>query len=787
VQLHWLLEKLPAAAYACDAGGVITYFNERAVQLWGRTPTPNEPADQFCGSFKLYSTSGEPLPREQSPMALALRTGREQHCELEVETPDRRRLTLLNRVNPMHDGSGTLLGAIGVLIDITERKRTEKAAARERDFAQFVLDHIPGIVCLFDEKRRLKRWNRRFVEVSGYSPDELVHKSGPDFVDPGDQQAVAEHAAAAFSHGESSLEANLLARDGTRTPYLLTGARVQFDGASHLVGMGIDISNWKRAEERLRESEAALRENQERLRLAVEAANLGTWDWDIRKDTTHFSPEWKRLIGYEDQELPNAHEQWLSRLHPEDRDQVLAALQDYLDGRRAEYAVQYRLRHRDGSYRWIYARGLALRDADGRPTRMLGCHVDITERTRAEEQRRKMEAQMLHAQKLESLGVLAGGIAHDFNNLLTSMLGNANLALIELPDDSLACPMLQDIEEAAQRAADLTHQMLAYSGKGAFVIQPLRLDILVQEMAKLLRTVVSKKATLELKLEPATIEGDATQIRQVVMNLITNASDALEGAVGTIRVRTGTRDTEAAELRSPFLPAELPSGTYAYVEVEDTGCGMNEETLGRIFDPFFTTKFTGRGLGLAAALGIVRGHRGMLRVASTPGLGTVFKVLMPAATMKLLPEDSIREAPLPRGHGTVLVVEDESAVRTFARRALESGGFYVRTAENGLAGLDAFRKHLQKIDAVLLDLTMPGMDGLEVLTELRRLAPNVPILVMSGYGERDVSGALAEAGATGFVAKPFLPRELLARVSHALSASGREAGIRDDVSEPLVP
>jgi signal transduction histidine kinase len=243
--------------------------------------------------------------------------------------------------------------------------------------------------------------------------------------------------------------------------------------------------------------------------------------------------------------------------------------------------------------------------------------------------------------------------------------------------------MLLEIEKAAHRAADLTQQMLAYSGKGKFVVQPVWLDRLVQEMAKLLNTVVSRKALMELDRKPATIEGDATQIRQVVMNLITNASDALESNVGRIRVRTGVQETAAADLRSPFLPDELSPGSYAFVEIEDTGCGMSEETMRKIFDPFFSTKFTGRGLGLAAVLGIVRGHRGTIKVESTPGQGTRFQVLLPSAVLTTERVDLDPEVQLPRGHGTILVVDDEPSVRECAQRVLESGGFTVHAAEDG--------------------------------------------------------------------------------------------------------
>jgi len=398
---------------------------------------------------------------------------------------------------------------------------------------------------------------------------------------------------------------------------------------------------------------------------------------------------------------------------------------------------------------------------------------DITERKQAEEERRQLDAQIQQAQKLESLGVLAGGIAHDFNNLLTSMLGYASLALLKLPAESVAYPMLREIEQAAQRAADLAQQMLAYSGKGKFTIQVLRLDTLVQEMTKLLGTVISKKATLQLDLAPATVKGDATQIRQIVMNLITNASDALEGQNGAIHIRTGVRQVDdTAVLRSLLFPEALPAGPYAYVEVEDNGYGMSADTLAKIFDPFFTTKFTGRGLGLAAVLGIVRGHRGVIKVVSTPDQGTLFQMFFPSVGVEV--ENALAFAPkaMPRGHGTVLIVEDEEIVRTFARNVLEGAGFQVLEAHDGHEGLDIVGRHSQEIALVLLDLTMPRLNGVETLRELHHLQPDIPVLVMSGYSEQDVSARFAGLRASGFIQKPFRPIELVTQVCQLLPSKG---------------
>ncbi len=395
---------------------------------------------------------------------------------------------------------------------------------------------------------------------------------------------------------------------------------------------------------------------------------------------------------------------------------------------------------------------------------------DITDRRRAEEERRRLDAQMVHTQKMESLGLMAGGVAHDFNNLLASVLGNASLAVLRLPADSPARPLLREIENAAQRASELTQQLLAYSGKGKFHIQPLSLDAMVREMTSLLHTVVSKKATFQLDLQPAAIEGDPTQIRQIVMNLITNASDALEGRSGIIAISTRSRQMERDELHSTFVQHELPAGPYACLTVADTGCGMTPETMSRMFEPFFTTKFTGRGLGLAAVVGIVRGHRGALHVDSAPGRGTTMQLYFPlaAATPAAAPKH-VHAADQSADDGMILLIEDEPLVRTMIQRTLESTGLRVFAAADGVEGVEMFQRHREEIRAVLLDLTMPRLDGWEVAARIAADRPDLPIYLMSGYSEPQPPAGLT-ANVVGFLNKPFKAAEILEAARKAMGA-----------------
>ena len=371
------------------------------------------------------------------------------------------------------------------------------------------------------------------------------------------------------------------------------------------------------------------------------------------------------------------------------------------------------------------------------------------------------EASARHVQKLESIGVLAGGIAHDFNNLLHVVLANADLARLQLSADSPAGEHIDEVIRATQRAAELTQQLLAYSGRGAVEQRRLDLSREVREMATLLRTAINKQARLVWDLAPdlPPVVVDPTQVRQVVMNLITNASDALGETGGTITLRTGIgEDSDAGADPAPCV----------FLEVADTGCGMDNSTLQRIFDPFFSTKFTGRGLGLAAVMGIVERHEGHIRIRTAPDEGTTFRVLFPAAAGPADAAPSRAGGTDWRGRGTVLVVEDEEGVREVVGRMVERLGFEVLTAGDGLAALEVVDRHAGSLAAVLLDLSMPRMGGHETLRHLRERRPDLPVIVMSGYTEEELATKLLDGptGAAGFLQKPFLPEDLTHVLRH---------------------
>jgi two-component system, cell cycle sensor histidine kinase and response regulator CckA len=416
---------------------------------------------------------------------------------------------------------------------------------------------------------------------------------------------------------------------------------------------------------------------------------------------------------------------------------------------------------------------------EGKPAMMVMVR-DLTDLKRAEAEKGKLAQQVLYVQKLESLGVLAGGIAHDFNNLLMAILGNLDLAMEGLPPGSPIRDNLRAAEIASRRAADLARQMLAYSGRGRFVVEPLRLNRIIEEMGHMLEVSLPKKAHLRFDLAPdlPLVEGDAAQLNQVVMNLVMNAAEAIGDAVGAIAVSTRAQRCTREQLAQTWIDDELPEGTYAVLEVEDTGGGMDAQTMARVFDPFFTTKFTGRGLGLAAVLGIVRGHRGAIAVESEPGHGARFRVLLPAskeAPSSTQQPGAIRTAC--KSGVVVLLADDEEVLRAVGAQMLVRLGYEALIARDGLEALGAVRDLVARgeqgrLVCAILDLKMPRMDGVEAFREIEKILPELPVLLSSGYTEQDAAARFDGPGTAGFIQKPYALKTLAAALeAHARRVS----------------
>jgi len=579
------------------------------------------------------------------------------------------------------------------------------------------------------------------------------------------------------------------------------------------VGVQIGVSR-ERTLGQQRRVEQALSESEARFRALTDNAFDLVAEMNREGFFTYTNPRYEEWLGIPGGELVGTRA--LELVHPEDRERIRAWFRALYQSGQASL-LTIRLRHRDGGWRWAENSGRALRV--GGEVRIVAHTRDVTERMelgaqlqrshdrleeRVEErtaqlnaalasleeeiaERRRLEDHMLEAQKLESLGVLAGGIAHDFNNLLAVILGNGALALGEAQPGTRLAKQLGRIRSAAKHAEALTSQMLTYSGKASVSLKPLDLSELIEGMSELLAASISKKARLETVLEAGhtLVEGDPTQLSQVVINLVTNASEALGEHRGRVGVRTGLMRADAAYLADTLGSRGLAAGDYVYLEVSDSGEGIDEETRKRIFEPFFSTKFAGRGLGLASVLGIVRGHGGAIKLLTEPGRGTRFRVLLPAPDRRVRPAPSVD--PLPRAEargGTILVVDDAEAVLELAREYLLRAGFDVLTAGGGKQALEILSDDADgRIEAAVLDLAMPDLDGRDTLREMRRLRPDLPVVLVSGFSEDAGTGHLAAGANIGFVRKPYEPEGLIEAVRRSLAdrpatpaASPRQAG-----------
>ena len=618
-----------------------------------------------------------------------------------------------------------------------------------------LVENSPDVITTLDRDATIQFINYTLPHLS---VEQVVGTSVLQYVQEADRPRY-ERAFAEVLQSGSSRSLELPAEGATWWLTRLIPIKTDGDEVEAVLVIATDITERKRSEEALRESENKFRALAETTTAAIfmfQGAQM-----------LYANPAAEQITGYSHDEI--LHMTFWDVIHPDFRDLVKErglARQEHAD---VPARWEVKLRTKAGEARWVDYVGTPF-EYSGRPA-VLGTAVDITERRQAEDERRNLEAQVRHAQKLESLGVLAGGIAHDFNNLLTGILGSASLAIMKIPDDSPAKEQLQRILTASEKAAELTNQMLAYAGKGRFVVGPVDLNQLVQEVIALVRTSISKKTKLRESFAEnlPNIEADKTQLHQVLMNLITNASEALDGNEGDVLIRTG-----ALEARSNTEGPEGPEGgkpvAQVFLEVSDTGAGMDVDTKDKIFDPFFTTKFTGRGLGLAAVQGIVRAHGGTIRVDSKPHRGTTFTVLFPASSRRRPP--ILEDVESPRvfgGTGTILVIDDEEIVRTVARGALEETGYSVVLASDGHEAIEIFGERSDEIDAVLLDLSMPRMSGEETLTELRSVRPQVRVVLTSGHSEQEIAEKFAGKGLAGFVQKPFRASELVDKIHAALT------------------
>jgi two-component system, cell cycle sensor histidine kinase and response regulator CckA len=637
------------------------------------------------------------------------------------------------------------------IADVTDFKR--RAKARYRRLFETSQD---AIVLVDGETGTILDTNERIEELLGYAPAELTGKklwdAGP-FLSDGIGRRIFD---SVQNGGTFREEETLESRSGSPVACEIL-CNAYEEGTRRMVHCNVrDISERRRYV-------AALRESKERLRVILE----GIKDYAIfLTDREGKIETWNRggeeVTGYTESEIIGQSVAIL--FTPEDRaegapeDKLRTALRD---GHAEDEGWHLR---KDGSR--FFASGVLtpLWHPDGTLRGFVKVMRDITKWKHSDEAMRE-------AQKLESIGLLAGGIAHDFNNLLTGIIGNASLAVEELPRGRRARRLMEEVIAAGSRAADLTRQILAYAGKGSLALESFSISDAVHEILELIQASIPPNVLLELHLEeelPA-IYADPSQIQQVAMNLLMNAAEAIEG-YGVVRLATGCRNLSADELSVADGLAHLKPGKYVYLQVKDTGTGMQEQVKARIFDPFFTTKFTGRGLGLPAVAGIVRAHHGGIHVETAPKAGSTFHIYLPVADEQPQEQVPPEPPPLETGSGTILLVDDERMVRQVSQEALERRGFRVLTAYNGREAVDLFRERASEISLIVLDMAMPVMSGEEAQPHLEQIQPDVPILVSSGYSEAMASSRFRSGKMLHFIQKPYTAQQLAEKVLEILKA-----------------
>ena len=751
-----LVETSPDAITMTDFEGRIRMINPQGLQLYRINRM-----EDVLGQNSFEYISPEVRPRAMQELQEMRQTGRVRNLEYLLLRADGS--TFLGEINStvLHNEAGEPIGLMAVTRDITERRQAEAALRESEERYRILVETSPDAITVTDLEGKILMVNEQALRLYGATRmEEMLGRSAFELIAPADRARAAENLRKTLETGRTrSLEYQLFRRDGSLYPAELNASVLRNAAGQPIgfIGVTRDITERKRLEEARRESERFLANIfasiQDGISILDTEFNILRVNPTIERWYSHTQP----LVGKKCYQAYHERKEFCE----------ICPSRRTLETGEADYEIVPKRGPGGEITGWLDLYSFPLLDpARNTITGVIEYVRDITERKR-------LEAQVQHAQKLESLGILAGGIAHDFNNLLVSILGHAGLAQRRLPGDSPAQSNLLQIETAAHRAADLTKQMLAYSGRGAFLVQPLDLSKLVEEMAHLLEVAISKKVILNYQFasELPAIEADATQLRQVILNLITNASEALGESSGAITVGTGVTQADREYLSETYLDDNLPAGRYVYLEVSDSGCGMDRETQKKIFDPFFTTKFTGRGLGLAMVLGIVRGHKGAIKVSSEPGQGTTFKVLFPCSE---LPARKVETETLSldgwRGQGTILVVDDEETVRLVTRAMLEEFGFQVLLASGGREGLELFSQHAHEIVAVLLDITMPGLSGEQTYQEILRHKPQARVILTSGYNEQEATRRFAGQGLAGFVQKPYQSLSLIQKLREVLEA-----------------
>jgi two-component system cell cycle sensor histidine kinase/response regulator CckA len=647
-------------------------------------------------------------------------------------------------------------------------KKAQEALLESQQMLQLVMDTIPVRLFWKDKNFKYLGCNKAFAFDAGLnSPEEIIGKN--DF-----ELSWKESAPLYRSDDTEIIKKNVskinyeepqVREDGTSLWLRTTKIPLQNKQGEiiGLFGSYEDITEKKKAEE-------ALLENERRYKMATLAAQVGVWDLNLNSGEMYIDPILKAMLGYDDHELENRLSEWYKMIYPDDLGKFKAETDLYLQGKLPQLEITYRMIHREGQIKWFITRGIVLKDPNGKPYRLVGTHMDITKQMEAEDEKEKIHAQLLQAQKMEAVGTLAGGMAHDFNNLLTTIRGYTDLTLQHLKEEDPIFRNLKQIRKAVQRAGTLTNQLLLFSRK--HIMEPVSLNVngTIKNMLLLLERVIGENIRIKTELFPEVwkIWADEGNIEQVIMNLAVNSRDAMPNG-GTITIRTNNVTIDTNQTMN--IPKSWP-GQFVKLTFSDTGTGMSNEVYQHLFEPFFTTKEQGKGtgLGLSVIYGIITQHQGWINVSTQYGKGTIFEIYLPASFLKQTSEskDYISKSTLQGNGEMILLVEDEEGIREFVGNLLKEKGFQVISASTVQEALKLFNDHEKKVDLLFTDVVLPDRSGLELVNDLTKIIPNLPVVLSSGY-TRDKSNweKIQELGYR-FLKKPFSMNELLNAIFKSL-------------------
>ena len=773
-QLHESGERLAMALTAARMG-VWQWDMVSDRVFWSRECHEILHVHDFDGTQRAFLEIVHPEDREplQEAGRRAIVERRSFSHEFRVIQPDGKIVWLSNVGHARFNESGRATQLLGIIQDITERKRAEGELLHSQTMLDSVVRSALDAVIVIDNEGRIVHWNPAAERMFGYDSSEVIGRRLHDLVAPARFHADFLRGYRSFLESGTGpimgkiLEVPAVRRNGVEFPVELGVAPINIGGAMFAVGMVRDITARKA-------SETALRESEQRWSFALEGAGDGVWDWDGDTGLTFYSRQWKAMLGLAEDEMRTGD--FADLIHPDDRERAQAAIEDHLTGKSASYTAEYRLRCKDGSYKWILARGrVVTRSADGRPLRAIGTHTDLSRLKAAEAEREKLLAQFLQAQKMESVGRLAGGVAHDFNNLLTIINGYAVLLRGDPDCREPQRDSLDQVIAAGERAKALVGQLLSFSRKDPPSQSAVNVNTLVENMGKTVLRLIGEDVRMSTTLAASlpTVKADPNQLEQVLMNLAVNARDAMPNG-GTLTIETGVRPEAAL---CEICGQQIFGEHHVFISVRDTGVGMSEEARSHLFEPFFTTKPVGQGtgLGLSVVHGIVTANSGHLVVQSEAGKGTEFRVYLPV----MQAEQAVDQAPAgvaPEGTEVILLVEDDPNVRRYVTTALTRLGYRVLEAPNAEDALATLQS--QRPDLMLTDIVMPGMSGRELASKARQSVPGLKVLFMSGYTGGTAAESPEPIPNEEFLQKPFLPDELGARLRQLLGSKPKLARSR---------